>query len=95
MIGADADVLVEVEGRELRPVDPGRLPELREELVLRRRRGEDHGGLAVALHERADLVGDGGRRRSADRGTILVHLDPHPSDGKQAARRVRLVLPLS
>ena len=62
MVGADAHVLVEVERGELRPVDPGRLAQLREELVLRGSRGEDHGGPAVAAQEPPDLVG---RRRAA------------------------------
>ena len=57
MVGGDADVLVEVEGGELRPVDPGLLPERGQELVLRGRGGEDDGGPAVARQE----VPDGAR----------------------------------
>ncbi len=46
MVGGDPDVLVEVERGELRPVDPGLLPQRRQELVLRGRGGEDDGGPA-------------------------------------------------
>ena len=88
VLGADSDVLVEVEGRELRPVDPGRLPQLGEELVLRRRRGEDDRGSPVAPDQPADLSRDDARRGRAHRGPVRVHLDPHPSHAEGARARV-------
>ena len=51
VVGGDPDVLVEVEGSELRPVDPGLLPQRGQELVLRGCGGEDDGGPALAREE--------------------------------------------
>ena len=63
VIGAHADVLVEMEGGHAWPGNRGVGAQRGEKLVLRRRRGEDDRRFAVSCHERAAC----GRRRRGRR----------------------------
>ena len=87
VVGGDADVLVEVERGELRPVDPGLLPQRGQELVLRGSGGEDDGGPAVARQEVADRLGHGARRREAHHGPAREDLDAQATAGEDPRAR--------
>ena len=91
MVGRDPDVLVEVERRDLRPVDVGRLAQRGEELVLRRRGREDHAGRPVAGDERADRVRDDRRRGRSHRRPVRVDLHAQAAGGEDAGARRRRV----
>ena len=86
VVGGQPQVLVHVEADDPRPVDllAGHQP--REELVLARRRGEDHVRLAGRLLAVVDRLADGLGRRPAGLAPVLVDLNLKRIDGETGDR---------
>src|ERR1043166_1107886 len=70
-----SQIFIEMKSRHARPIDLGCGGEIREKLVLRRRRGEYHNGFAVVLNRTPDLRCDYGRGGLAHLRSRLVDVD--------------------
>ena len=77
MRDGDADVFVEMEARDLRPVDAGLLDERLEELELARARRDDYAGLALLGYRLADLVRRHVGRLLGHVIFVLAYIDLH------------------
>ena len=79
MVDRQADVLVEMEHLDARPVDAVRAGERLEEIELRGPRGGHNPGPSVGCQRRAQHVGGLPRRGAAHRQAVGVGLDLHSS----------------
>lgn len=94
VVGLEADVVIHVEGRHAGPVEaelrrPRGRDQRGEELVLRRRAGEDDARGALRGQSLAQVRGHGVRGRLAQRRPVGVD-DHRQTAGQQAARRAHL-----